>query len=83
VRPAGNLFALTYGLLTETIGGATDSTNPSLSVIRPLPCSALDWHQPLLIQRQSADSGMGLREVSVTGDTVDEVGRWIGLVKSQ
>lgn len=64
---------ITYGSLTETIGGATDSTNPSLSVITPLPGSALDWHQPLQIQLQSADSGMGLREVSVIGLGLNQI----------
>jgi len=58
---------ITYGSLSETIGGLPDTSKPSVTVTSPLPNAAIPWHQPLQVTLQASDVGMGLKSVQIKG----------------
>lgn len=58
---------ITYGTLTESIGGTTDTTQPIALIINPQPNTSLAWRQPFQIQIQAYDDGMGLRNIHLNG----------------
>lgn len=63
---------ITYGSLTESIGGFTDTTQPSVTIVSPQPNSSIPWNQPLIVTIDAFDSGMGLREIEITGLGYDD-----------
>jgi hypothetical protein len=65
--------SITYGTLTESIGGAPDTTPPVVTVLSPLPNTSVTWGQTLQVKVQASDTGgMGLRNVKITGFGYDK-----------
>jgi hypothetical protein len=63
---------ITYGTMTETIGGATDNTPPDVVIQSPQDNSAIQWGDSLAVTIQVSDSGTGVNNLQVTGFGYDE-----------
>jgi len=64
---------ITYGTMTETIGGATDNMPPDVVIQSPQDNSAIQWGDSLDVTIQVSDSGTGVNNLQVTGFGYDEI----------
>jgi hypothetical protein len=58
---------ITYGTLNGLINGVGDLIAPVATILAPVPGATIPLGQPLQIQVQASDVGMGIGEIKVTG----------------
>jgi hypothetical protein len=56
-----------YGTLNESIGGAPDTTNPTITLVSNLTNTSLTYHTAIEVKVEASDVGMGLKGIQLVG----------------